>query len=299
MTVLIVDDQPDVVRGEEQGIDWPKLGIDTILTAYSVPEAEELLLSKRVDVLLCDIEMPPRSGLELLEKIREKKLRTRCIFLSAHAEFTYAQEAIRLGGFDYILQPAPYRDIERAILRALDDIKEKDVPTEEPPRPGILRQRLHRFLQPRFQRHRIHPPESGPGHLPGGDCRRRLPESGIPFPPVQKGDRRFLKRIHHQRKDRTGQIHAGGHRHPGEPHRPQNRLRKLFLFFSGLPPPHRLLSLGIPPAKGKARLPPIKTPRPLRRLRRTRSGVFFIKVSSYKIVGLPSEKNDRNDPPPN
>ena len=133
MTVLIVDDQPDVVRGEEQGIDWPKLGIDTILTAYSVPEAEELLLSKRVDVLLCDIEMPPRSGLELLEKIREKKLRTRCIFLSAHAEFTYAQEAIRLGGFDYILQPAPYRDIERAILRALDDIKEKDVPTEEPP----------------------------------------------------------------------------------------------------------------------------------------------------------------------
>lgn len=135
MTVLIVDDQPDVVRGEEQGIDWPKLGIDTILTAYSVPEAEELLLSKRVDVLLCDIEMPPRSGLELLEKIREKKLRTRCIFLSAHAEFTYAQEAIRLGGFDYILQPAPYRDIERAILRALDDIKEKDVPTEEPPVP--------------------------------------------------------------------------------------------------------------------------------------------------------------------
>ena len=49
MTVLIVDDQPDVVRGEEQGIDWPKLGIDTILTAYSVPEAEELLLSKRVE----------------------------------------------------------------------------------------------------------------------------------------------------------------------------------------------------------------------------------------------------------
>ena len=128
MTVLIVDDQPDVVRGEEQGVDWKKLGIDTILTAYSVPEAEELLLSRQVDVLLCDIEMPPRSGLELLEKIREKKLRTRCIFLSAHAEFTYAQEAVRLGGFDYILQPAPYRDIERAVLRALDDIKEKDVP---------------------------------------------------------------------------------------------------------------------------------------------------------------------------
>ena len=102
MTVLIVDDQPDVVRGEQQGIDWGKLGIGRILTAYSVPEARELLLGERVDILLCDIEMPPHSGLELLSLIREQKLPARCIFLSAHAEFTYAQEAVRLGGFDYI-----------------------------------------------------------------------------------------------------------------------------------------------------------------------------------------------------
>ncbi len=126
MTVLIVDDQPDVVRGEEQGIDWTALGINTILSAYSVPEAEKLLLTHPVDVLLCDIEMPPRSGLELLGMIREKKLPARCIFLSAHAEFSYAQEAVRLGGFDYILQPAPYSEIEGAVRRALTDIKEKE-----------------------------------------------------------------------------------------------------------------------------------------------------------------------------
>ena len=75
MTVLIVDDQPDVVRGEQQGIDWEKLGIGRILTAYSVPEARELLLGERVDILLCDIEMPPHSGLELLSLIREQKLK--------------------------------------------------------------------------------------------------------------------------------------------------------------------------------------------------------------------------------
>src|SRR5699024_4811378 len=54
-----------------------------------------------------------------------------CIFLSAHAEFTYAQEAVRLGGFDYILQPAPYSEIEEAVARALQDIKEKE-PAEMP-----------------------------------------------------------------------------------------------------------------------------------------------------------------------
>ena len=41
MTVLIVDDQPDVVRGEEQGIDWPKLGIDTIPVSYTHLRAHE------------------------------------------------------------------------------------------------------------------------------------------------------------------------------------------------------------------------------------------------------------------
>ena len=126
MTVLIVDDQPDVVHAEKQGVDWGKIGVETILTAYSVPDAEKLLLERKVDVLLCDIEMPPRNGLELLNLIREKKMETRCIFLSAHAEFIYAQEAIRLGRFDYILQPAPYSEIENAISRAMQDIREKE-----------------------------------------------------------------------------------------------------------------------------------------------------------------------------
>lgn len=34
MTVLIVDDQPDVVNGEKQGVNWEKIGVQTILTAY-------------------------------------------------------------------------------------------------------------------------------------------------------------------------------------------------------------------------------------------------------------------------
>ncbi len=128
MTVLIVDDQPDVVCGNRDGVNWDKLGIDRILTAYSVIEAEKLLLTESVDILLCDIEMPPRNGLELLSMIREKRLATRCIFLSAHAEFSYAQEAVRLGGFDYILQPAPYSEIEATVARAVADIKEKMPP---------------------------------------------------------------------------------------------------------------------------------------------------------------------------
>lgn len=50
---------------------------------------------------------------------------TRCIFLTAHAEFRYAQEALRLGGFDYIMQPAPYEQVANAVSRALENVKEE------------------------------------------------------------------------------------------------------------------------------------------------------------------------------
>lgn len=119
MILLIVDDQPDVVQGIQQGIDWARIGIDRILTANSVSVAERLLKAEKIDILLCDIEMPPRNGIELLSLIRTAGLETYCIFLSAHAEFTYAQEAVHLGAFDYILQPAPYDEIEAAVERAL------------------------------------------------------------------------------------------------------------------------------------------------------------------------------------
>ena len=49
-----------------------------------------------------------------------------CIFLSAHAEFEYAQEAVKLGSFDYILQPAPYAEIEAAVERAAGKVREAE-----------------------------------------------------------------------------------------------------------------------------------------------------------------------------
>ena len=75
--------------------------------------------------MLCDIEMPMESGLDLLDWLRQRGMTTRCIFLTAHAEFRYAQEALRLGGFDYIMQPAPYEQVADAVSRALENVKEE------------------------------------------------------------------------------------------------------------------------------------------------------------------------------
>lgn len=118
MIILIVDDQTNVVSGLVSGINWERLQAEKILKAYNAFEAKALLQSQAVDVMLCDIEMPEEDGISLLRWLRKMNINTECIFLTSHADFIYAKEAIQLGGFDYIVQPARYEDIESSMIRA-------------------------------------------------------------------------------------------------------------------------------------------------------------------------------------
>lgn len=125
MNILVVDDLYEVVQGVVEGVRWRDLGVEDVYAAYSVEGAQDILRRHGVQLLLCDIEMPPRSGFELLEWLRAEEMETECIFLSSHAEFEYAQAAVKLGSFDYILQPARYEEIEAAVRRAIVRIEEK------------------------------------------------------------------------------------------------------------------------------------------------------------------------------
>lgn len=118
MNVLLVDDQVPVVREICSGVDWEKIGIKEVYQAYSAFEARKILEKQQVDIMLCDIEMPVEDGLSLYRWVKERGLVEECIFLTAHADFDYAREAVRLGGFDYILQPARYEEIQDAVIRA-------------------------------------------------------------------------------------------------------------------------------------------------------------------------------------
>lgn len=110
MNLLIVDDQPLVTDGLEQGIPWESLGFRNIFKAYNALDARSILLAHPIAVMLCDIQMPVENGLELFAWMRQSGMDTRMIFLTSHAEFEYAQQALKLGSVDYIVQPAPYSD---------------------------------------------------------------------------------------------------------------------------------------------------------------------------------------------
>lgn len=124
MNLLIVDDQVMVVQGLLKGIDWGQYGIAQAYGATSVAGALDVFETTSIDVLLCDIEMPIENGLSLVSWVNRNELDTRCILLTAHAKFSYAQQSVKLHVFDYILQPAPYEQIAAVVQRAVEDLKQ-------------------------------------------------------------------------------------------------------------------------------------------------------------------------------
>lgn len=123
MNLLIVDDQPTVVEGILAGVNWELIHIDKKFTAYNIIEAKNIIQTQQIELLLCDIEMPLGSGLDLYEWVLEHHYTMKCIFLTAHSDFAYAQKAVHLQGFDYLLQPVTYKEIEGSIQKAIDQIK--------------------------------------------------------------------------------------------------------------------------------------------------------------------------------
>ena len=123
MKLLIVDDQLSVVRGLLCGIDWQALGIGEVFTALNALDARGMVKKENVDIVLCDIEMPVESGMDLFRWVKSSGFTPCFIFLTSHADFSYAQDAIRLGAFDYVVQPAPYAEVERVVKKATDHIE--------------------------------------------------------------------------------------------------------------------------------------------------------------------------------
>lgn len=148
-SLLIVEDENYMVEDIKASVDWVRLGISNIFTAFNMRQAKEIFKENDINIMLSDIEMPQGSGLELLTWVRENYPKTQSIFLTCHADFSYAKEAVRLGSLDYILKPIPYEELEASISNAIDKIS-KDSRLEEYSRFGQFWFKYQPLLIERF-----------------------------------------------------------------------------------------------------------------------------------------------------
>lgn len=124
MNLLLVDDDTHVLENVKRKIDWEKLKIQQIFTASHVAGAKEILEKCSIDILLCDIEMPGETGLDLLAWVRKKELDVQVMMLTSYAEFQYAQKALSLECLEYFLKPVDYEKLEAGLKRAVKKVRE-------------------------------------------------------------------------------------------------------------------------------------------------------------------------------
>ena len=123
---ILVDDEPRTVEALEKNVDWRHCGIRKTFQALSMQEAIEVIGKEQIDILICDIEMPNGSGIQLLEWLRGQKKMVSCIFVTCHPEFDYMRKAIQLQCYDYILKPIDYEEFERVLTELVTKMEAYD-----------------------------------------------------------------------------------------------------------------------------------------------------------------------------
>lgn len=102
--ILIADDEFLVRLGLKTTINWQEHGFIIVGEAKNGKEALELFEEFDPDILLTDIRMPIMDGLELIQAIKKRKKAIKAVILTHYDDFSYAQEAIKLGASEYILK---------------------------------------------------------------------------------------------------------------------------------------------------------------------------------------------------
>jgi DNA-binding NtrC family response regulator len=116
-TVLVVDDEPGMRNFLTKTLS-PRAS--RVMEAGSAEEAEALLLQHRFDLVILDITLPGRSGLELLKQMREEGNTCEVVLITAFADLDTAIEALRAGAGDFLLKPFRVTQVLNAYKHGLE-----------------------------------------------------------------------------------------------------------------------------------------------------------------------------------
>ena len=104
-TVLLVDDEEEVIQVIMKKINWEGLGFSVIGYATNGVKALEMVEEFQPDVVMTDIKMPYMDGMELSGRIKTELPATKILLFTGYDEFEYAKEAVHLEVEEYILKP--------------------------------------------------------------------------------------------------------------------------------------------------------------------------------------------------
>ncbi len=121
--VLLVDD-------EEQFVDVLAQRLETrgfqVSAAFNGDEAITFVDGHDVDVVILDVQMPGRDGIETLQEIKRVRPITEVIMLTGHATVETAIQGMKLGAYDYLMKPTDTAELVEKITKAQKRKKDQE-----------------------------------------------------------------------------------------------------------------------------------------------------------------------------
>ncbi len=115
-SILLVDDDYEFLRAMKKMFE--RSGYD-VTGASDGQEALEALSGEAFDLIISDLRMPNLGGMELMEEIKKRRIRTPVIFITAFGEVESYMDLMNMGAFDYINKPVKGQEILGIAQKAL------------------------------------------------------------------------------------------------------------------------------------------------------------------------------------
>lgn len=107
-----------------------KKGFD-VYNAFTAQEAENMLREQNFDIVLTDIRLPDKDGMDILKAVKEISLNTQVILMTGYTDIRTAVKAMKWGAFDYVGKPINPDEILHTINLALTKQNVKETSTKE------------------------------------------------------------------------------------------------------------------------------------------------------------------------
>lgn len=153
--VVLIDDESIIVEGLRRVVKWADYGCQVVGTASDAEEGAELIRQLRPHILFTDIRMPGQDGLSMLAGIRSEFPNMQVAVLTGYRDFSYAQEAIRLGVTRFLLKPSKMDEIREALqtmAERLDKLPQEDGEGEQAQNAGsFIVNRAIRYMEENYR----------------------------------------------------------------------------------------------------------------------------------------------------
>ena len=124
--LLIADDEPIILDGISEIIGNKLDNVEIVEKCYDGETAIEFLKDNNVDFVITDINMPKKSGIEILRYIRGSKRDIRCVLITGYEQFESAVDAIKYKADGFLQKPLQFKEIITTLNKFIGE-KERSI----------------------------------------------------------------------------------------------------------------------------------------------------------------------------